>query len=100
VKQKLITKLRITNKEEKKLRIIFNVFSGQLMSKEHRTHAASERKDDLWCYQCDTIGEGESCINITGNHSSLVQKCKDDKRTCMVFIAVIGEYLIIMYRSA
>ncbi|XP_011504662.1 PREDICTED: uncharacterized protein LOC105367592 [Ceratosolen solmsi marchali] len=57
---------------------------GQLMSKEHRTHKASERKDDLWCYQCDTIGEGESCINVTGNHSSLIQKCKDDKRTCMV----------------
>ncbi|XP_008204952.1 uncharacterized protein LOC100121698 [Nasonia vitripennis] len=58
--------------------------NGQLMSKEHRTHAASERKDDLWCYQCDTIGEGDSCVNLTGNHSSLIQKCKDDKRTCMV----------------
>ncbi|XP_058799293.1 uncharacterized protein LOC131668848 [Phymastichus coffea] len=57
---------------------------GQLMGKEHRTHAASERKDDLWCYQCDTIDHGEMCVDVTHNHTSVIQKCKNDKRTCMV----------------
>ncbi|XP_015600390.1 uncharacterized protein LOC107270163 isoform X2 [Cephus cinctus] len=54
------------------------------MSKEHRTHAASERANDLWCYQCDTMDDGERCVDLAGNYSSLIQKCKDDKRICMV----------------
>lgn len=57
---------------------------GQLMSKEHRTHAASERANDLWCYQCDTMDDGERCANLTGNFSSFMHKCMDDKRICMV----------------
>ncbi|XP_014209932.1 uncharacterized protein LOC106640413 [Copidosoma floridanum] len=58
--------------------------NGQLTSKEHRTHAASERKNDLWCYRCDTIDEGDTCVSLAGNDSHLMQKCKDDKRLCMV----------------
>ncbi|XP_011867505.1 PREDICTED: uncharacterized protein LOC105561799 [Vollenhovia emeryi] len=61
--------------------------SGQLMSKEHRTHAASERANDLWCYQCFTMEHGEKCINLTGNTgntSTFMHKCTDDRRICMV----------------
>nr|XP_050852614.1 uncharacterized protein LOC127064950 isoform X1 [Vespula vulgaris] len=58
--------------------------AGQLMAKEHRTHAASERPNDLWCYQCDTMDDGELCSDLSSNHSSFMQKCKDDKRICMV----------------
>ncbi|XP_014476233.1 PREDICTED: uncharacterized protein LOC106745283 [Dinoponera quadriceps] len=58
--------------------------SGQLMSKEHRTHAASERANDLWCYQCDTMEDGDKCSNLTSNTTSFQHKCLDDKRICMV----------------
>ncbi|XP_043271770.1 uncharacterized protein [Venturia canescens] len=58
--------------------------AGQLMSKEHRTHAASERANDLWCYQCNTMEDEEGCKTLEGNHSSLMTKCKDDKRICIV----------------
>ncbi|XP_046750724.1 uncharacterized protein LOC124413924 [Diprion similis] len=65
--------------------MLFAISNGQLMSKElHRTHAASERPNDLWCYQCDTMDDGEKCVDLVGNHSSLMQKCKDDKRICTV----------------
>ncbi|XP_011690464.1 PREDICTED: uncharacterized protein LOC105451602 isoform X2 [Wasmannia auropunctata] len=62
--------------------------SGQLMSKEHRTHAASERANDLSCYRCFTMNQGEKCINITQFNATEVQeyehKCTDDRRICMV----------------
>lgn len=63
------------------------------MSKEHRTHAASERANDLWCYQCYTMEHGERCANLTdnidnssdtGNFSAFAHKCTDDRRMCMV----------------
>ncbi|XP_048512625.1 uncharacterized protein LOC105693656 isoform X2 [Athalia rosae] len=61
------------------------ISDAQLSTKElHRTHAASERANDLWCYQCDTMEDGEKCGDLPGNHSSLMRKCKDDKRICMV----------------
>ncbi|XP_029167824.1 uncharacterized protein LOC114938181 isoform X2 [Nylanderia fulva] len=61
--------------------------SGQLSMKEHRTQAASEKANDLWCYQCFTMEDGEKCINLTGNtgnSSTFRHKCTDDKRICMV----------------
>ncbi|XP_066584492.1 uncharacterized protein [Prorops nasuta] len=56
---------------------------GQLLAKEHRTHAASERPNDLWCYQCDTMDD-ETCFDLAGNYTAFIHKCKDDKRICMV----------------
>ncbi|CAG5106100.1 Protein of unknown function [Cotesia congregata] len=38
------------------------VDAGQLLSTEHRTHAATERANDLNCYECDTIKDGEHCV--------------------------------------
>lgn len=61
--------------------------AGQLSSKEHRTQAASEKANDLWCYQCFTMDNDDKCINLTdntGNSSTFRQKCWDDKRMCMV----------------
>ncbi|XP_014599449.1 PREDICTED: uncharacterized protein LOC106784435 isoform X1 [Polistes canadensis] len=57
---------------------------GQLMTKEHRTNAASERPNNLWCYQCDSMEDGDLCSDLPYNHSSFIHKCKDDKRICMV----------------
>lgn len=54
------------------------------MSTEHRTQAASERVNNLWCYQCETMEDGERCSNLTGNYSAFEYKCTGDKRTCMV----------------
>ncbi|CAL1682337.1 unnamed protein product [Lasius platythorax] len=61
--------------------------AGQLSMKEHRTQAASEKANDLWCYQCFTMDDDEKCINLTGNtgnSSTFRHKCTDDKRICMV----------------
>ncbi|XP_034952486.1 uncharacterized protein [Chelonus insularis] len=66
------------------LSTLTHLSTGQLLSTEHRTHAATERANDLWCYECDTIAHGEYCVNITGNHTWLIKKCKDDRRICMV----------------
>ncbi|CAD6229944.1 hypothetical protein G9C98_004458 [Cotesia typhae] len=60
------------------------VDAGQLLSTEHRTHAATERANDLNCYECDTIKDGEHCVNPNSNYTWLKKKCKDDRRQCMV----------------
>lgn len=60
------------------------IFSGQLLQKEHRTHAATERANDLHCYQCDSMEDGEQCAELVGNHTSFQKKCKSDKRICIV----------------
>ncbi|XP_033324517.1 uncharacterized protein LOC117219455 isoform X1 [Megalopta genalis] len=60
------------------------VANGQFLSTEHKTPQASERVNDLWCYQCDTMEDGERCSNLTGNYSAFEHKCTGDKRTCMV----------------
>ncbi|XP_076636609.1 uncharacterized protein LOC143349328 [Colletes latitarsis] len=58
--------------------------NGQILSTEHRTNAALERANDLWCYRCDTMEDEERCSNLTGNYTSFMHKCTGDKRTCMV----------------
>ncbi|KAL6433218.1 hypothetical protein ACFW04_006439 [Cataglyphis niger] len=66
---------------------LITLTSGQLSSKEHRTQAASEKANDLWCYQCFTMDNDDKCINLTdntGNSSTFRHKCWDDKRMCMV----------------
>lgn len=62
------------------------VDAGQLLSTEHRTHAATERANDLRCFECDTIEDGEYCVNPNRNYTWLMKKCKDDRRQCMVNI--------------
>lgn len=78
---------------------MFMMKAGQLSMKEHRTHAASEKANDLWCYQCFTMEDGEECINLTnniGNSSTFRHKCTDDKRMCMVRYCTIRFVLIFM----
>lgn len=52
----------------------------------HRTQAASERKNDMYCYSCHSMRQsGDMCVdNITANFSSFMKKCSDDEFTCMV----------------
>ncbi|CAK9814716.1 hypothetical protein ANTQUA_LOCUS8186 [Anthophora quadrimaculata] len=60
------------------------ITNGELLSKKHRTHAASESANDLWCYQCHTMEDGDRCSNLTGNYTVFHNKCTGDKRICMV----------------
>lgn len=51
----------------------------------HKTQAAAERPNDMWCYACHSMEFGGMCVeNITSNYSSFMKKCKDDEFTCMV----------------
>lgn len=62
--------------------------TGQMMTKQHRTHAATTKTvNDLWCYQCNTLDDGDSCTNLTdpnGNYTNFRYKCEDENRICMV----------------
>ncbi|GLV41283.1 ADAM metallopeptidase with thrombospondin type 1 motif B [Carabus blaptoides fortunei] len=57
---------------------------GQLMSKEHRTQAASERNKDMWCYHCNTMDSGDKCVDLSENKTDQHVKCRDEGKACMV----------------
>lgn len=65
----------------------FLTVHGQLLQPNsvHRTPAAERPANDLWCYRCQTMEQGDRCSDLRGNHTALSHKCKDDKeRLCMV----------------
>lgn len=56
-----------------------------LINTIHKTQAAAEKHNDVWCYSCHSMEDGDVCIdNITANYSSFMKKCKDDEYICMV----------------
>nr|CAD7605778.1 unnamed protein product [Timema genevievae] len=57
---------------------------GQFLAQEHKTHAAAEKVNDLWCYTCHAMDSEDTCVELLGNHSSLIKKCRGENRTCMV----------------
>ncbi|CAB3361570.1 Hypothetical predicted protein [Cloeon dipterum] len=70
---------------------LFNLHlaSGELLGREHKTYAASERANNLTCYSCSSLEDGEKCANITKNSSSeevekFARSCPDDMRICIV----------------
>lgn len=67
------------------LQTLFAVFSQSLTNTIHKTQAAAEKHNDVWCYSCHSMEDGDICIeNITANYSSFMKKCKDDEYICMV----------------
>ncbi|XP_065082738.1 uncharacterized protein LOC135705090 [Ochlerotatus camptorhynchus] len=58
--------------------------SQYLTNTVHKTPAASEKINDLWCYSCNATEDNESCIDLTGNNSSFIKKCFSDEFICMV----------------
>ncbi|XP_066156292.1 uncharacterized protein [Euwallacea fornicatus] len=56
----------------------------QTSETQHRTKAASEKQHDLWCYRCDSMVEGEKCLDLAGNYSYLHQKCGKEQKKCQV----------------
>ncbi|XP_059489039.1 uncharacterized protein LOC132204516 [Neocloeon triangulifer] len=69
---------------------LFNLHatSGQLLGREHKTYAASERANNLTCFSCGTMEDGENCANLPPNSSyvsqNFVRKCPDEMRICIV----------------
>lgn len=52
----------------------------------HRTQAAQERINDLKCYKCDVMEDGESCVDVLGsNTTSFIHKCEGEEFICMVW---------------
>lgn len=64
---------------------IFAVNGQSLTNTVHKTQAAAEKVNDMWCYSCHSMEYGDMCVeNITANYSTFMKKCKDDELTCMV----------------
>lgn len=65
--------------------IFFSAETQSLTNTIHKTQAAAERPNDMWCYSCHSMEYGDMCIdNITANYSTFMKKCKDDEFACMV----------------
>ncbi|XP_037953435.1 uncharacterized protein LOC119683723 isoform X2 [Teleopsis dalmanni] len=60
--------------------------SGQSLTNAiHRTQAAIERVNDLWCYECDTMDNGTACVDALGSNTTIYnKKCKGEEFICMV----------------
>ncbi|XP_013108136.1 uncharacterized protein LOC106087589 isoform X2 [Stomoxys calcitrans] len=51
----------------------------------HRTQAAQERINDLKCYKCDTMDDGELCVDVlASNATNFIHKCEGEEFICMV----------------
>ncbi|XP_030387687.1 uncharacterized protein LOC115634234 isoform X2 [Scaptodrosophila lebanonensis] len=51
----------------------------------HRTAAAIERVNKLWCYSCDTMDDGQACVDVAvRNDTALMKKCQGEEFICMV----------------
>lgn len=49
-----------------------------------KTPSAQAKGQELWCYSCDSMEDGELCTDLTGNNSNLFKKCKSDEYFCTV----------------
>lgn len=53
----------------------------------HKTQAAAEKINDLWCYECQTMEDGNACSDIQPNHTNFdkfKKKCHSDDFYCTV----------------
>ncbi|KAK9881905.1 hypothetical protein WA026_018100 [Henosepilachna vigintioctopunctata] len=51
---------------------------------QYKTKAASEKHHDLSCYRCDTMVDGEGCLDLHGNFTSMHMKCSREQKKCQV----------------
>lgn len=58
------------------------------MNQIHKTLAAAEKINQLYCYTCHTLEDGEACTNISDNKTQpqheLGKKCQPEEFICMV----------------
>ncbi|CAH2265541.1 uncharacterized protein LOC120626371 [Pararge aegeria] len=50
----------------------------------HVTSAAARPNNELWCYKCRAEVPDDKCADLRQNSSSLIHKCMNEKRICMV----------------
>ncbi|KAK7865248.1 hypothetical protein R5R35_012373 [Gryllus longicercus] len=48
------------------------------------TSKAADKKEDVWCYQCETMDIDDPCVNMMENRTSMIRKCPDTDRICSV----------------
>ncbi|XP_058125026.1 uncharacterized protein LOC131293952 [Anopheles ziemanni] len=89
----LLAEIHSLQNEAKMSIIIAIVFMGllelgrsqYLTNTVHKTSAATEKINDLWCYSCNATDDGEACIELSsGNNASYVKKCNTEEFICMV----------------
>lgn len=49
-----------------------------------KTPNAQAKGQELVCYSCDSMEDGEQCLDLSGNNSNLFKKCKPDESFCTV----------------
>ncbi|XP_073848251.1 uncharacterized protein isoform X2 [Musca autumnalis] len=66
--------------------MMLETVAGQsLTTAIHRTQAAQERINDLKCYKCDTMDDGDLCVDVVNsNATNFIHKCEGDEFICMV----------------
>lgn len=70
------------------VRCAWTVAGQSLTTAIHRTQAAQERINDLKCYKCDTMDDGELCVDVvTTNATSFIHKCEGEEFICMVSLS-------------
>lgn len=59
-----------------------------LTGKIYQTHAALEKENLMFCYECNTMVNGRSCSNFSDkeDYTKFSTKCTGDNKTCMVTI--------------
>ncbi|XP_055622483.1 uncharacterized protein LOC129766056 [Toxorhynchites rutilus septentrionalis] len=63
----------------------FEIGSSQYLTNTvHKTPAAAEKVNHLWCYSCNATEDGEACVELSANNSSFGKKCFADEFICMV----------------
>uniref|UniRef100_A0AAG5D6M7 UPAR/Ly6 domain-containing protein n=1 Tax=Anopheles atroparvus TaxID=41427 RepID=A0AAG5D6M7_ANOAO len=89
----LLAEIHSLQNEAKMSIIIAIVFMGlleigrsqYLTNTVHKTSAATEKINDLWCYSCNATDDGEACIELSsGNNATYVKKCNPEEFICMV----------------
>ncbi|XP_045765256.1 uncharacterized protein LOC123867315 [Maniola jurtina] len=58
--------------------------SDLLRDSVHVTSAAARPNNELWCYKCRAEVPDDKCADLRQNSSTLIHKCHNEKRICMV----------------
>ncbi|XP_026322528.1 uncharacterized protein LOC113232107 isoform X2 [Hyposmocoma kahamanoa] len=58
--------------------------SDLLRDSVHVTSAAARPNNELWCYKCQAETPDDDCASLKPNSSTLIHKCHNDRRVCMV----------------
>uniref|UniRef100_A0A6P7GN84 Uncharacterized protein LOC114340115 isoform X3 n=1 Tax=Diabrotica virgifera virgifera TaxID=50390 RepID=A0A6P7GN84_DIAVI len=64
---------------------VVSLICKSLGETHHKTKGATEKQHDLWCYKCNTMVDGERCLEMDGNnYTSMHHKCSREQKKCQV----------------